>query len=207
MQIEKEWVNMSNKKESIELWNLLSAMISSIITDQIKDELFLAFTGHTVLKIIAEIAMLLILWKVIAHFGPIIQKRKIQLKYHKKPVYNRTEIISSYNKAKEYITNKGIVTDENNIDVFDVCKIAEKINLLYKVFVTNKLKSTIKASFRTSGNVDNIDRYISEYEYNELLDVAFKKLKYIENNSNNSLLKSDISELLKRIDELKEITK
>ncbi|MCI9086691.1 MAG: hypothetical protein HFE51_09780 [Clostridia bacterium] len=208
MQIEKEWVKMSKKKESSEIWNLLSAMISSIITDQIKEELFPADMGYPWLKILVEIAILLILWKVFACFGPIVNKRKMQLKYHKKPVYNRTEIILNYNKAKACITNQGIVIDENNdIDVFNVRNIAEGINLLYNVFVINKLKSTIKASFRTNSNVDNIDRYISGYEYNRLLDVAYEKLKNIEHNSNNVLLKSDISELLKRIKELREITK
>ena len=77
---------------------------------------------------------------------------------------------------------------------------------LYKTFCPGKklLAHLVKSTFRTGETVYEIGRYISPFEYNELI-CTVEKLLGLFADSNNKMLKSDYSNLQKQLNELKQI--
>ena len=209
-------------------WGALSAIASSILTSIIYDEFSspgyeaICSNGKLQLNQIEEygfwgkclliILIFLLFWTVISLVIPFAHYVLKRFRYRNKRQLRKADILEAYQSSKKDIlrlVEKGLLLDGtccNDMKMLYTEEISLIVIRLYKTFCPGKklLAHLVKSTFRTGETVYEIGRYISPFEYNELI-CTVEKLLGLFADSHNKMLKSDYSNLQKQLNELKQI--
>lgn len=212
------------------IWGALSAIASSILTAIICDEfssvsyevvdsdsgllLVPASEYHFLFKCLLIGAVFFFLWAIISGVIPFFYRILKRLKYRNKKKIKRSDILTVYQISKEKTLrlNEKISAIQSND--FESVKIlySEEISLiiiqLYKTFCPGKksLNHIVKSTFRSGDTIYEVGRYISPYEFDELICVI-ENLLSIFSNARDEMLLSDYSKLCEQISDLKQVNK
>lgn len=209
-------------------WGALSAITSSILTSIIYDEF--SSSGYEIVclgsslqlneisehnffhKCLLIIFIFLFLWATISIAIPFFYYVLKRLQYRNKRKFRKSDILTAYQTSKEdtlRLLEKVWVLEQNCYSSANVLY-SEEISLiiikLYNTFCPGKkhLDNVVKSAFRTGNTVYEIGRYISPFEYDELIGVVEKLLNLLSG-SQAEMLSSDYSKLSKQIDALKHV--
>ncbi len=208
------------KREIIFTWDNISsalyAVASSILTSALYDEL--SSTSYsiqntqqgTVITPISELnlwekmlitaALFLVIWIVLWILFSVIPHITQRIRYRNIAPYSQQQIVTQFRSAKQTIMKLQSLT-VNPLLYAD--ELAKTIRSLYKAFYQSRPGHayTIKAAFRTGDMADDIEQYISPYDYQAVIDEAEKlvfKLKEMTSGG-DELLRLDCTDLLKKI--------
>lgn len=210
-------------------WGALSAIASSILTSIIYDEF--SSPGYEVVysngklqlnqieeygfwgKCLIILFIFLLFWTVISLVIPLAHYMLKRFRCRNKRQLRKSDILEAYQSCKKDIlrlVEKGLLLEGtccNDMKMLYTEEISLIVIRLYKAFCPGKkpLDHLVKSTFRTGKTVYEINRFISPFEYNELI-CTVEKLLGLFAGSNDKILKSDYSNLQKQVDELKQIT-
>lgn len=209
-------------------WGALSAIVSSILTSILYEEL--ANCSYEVVRLgdslrlnqISEhnffqkclliILIFLFIWAIISVTIPLLYYVMRRFRYRNRRKFRKSDVLKTYQSSKEdirYLLEKVWVLGRNDCDSAGILY-SEEISLiiikLYSTFCPGKryLDNIVKSTFRTGETVYEIGRYISPFEYDEVICAA-EKLLNLFSDSQTSMLSSDYLRLKEQIDALKQV--
>lgn len=156
-------------------------------------------------KILIIGALFLAIWLTMWILFSVIPRTARRIKYRNIEPLSQQQIISQFKSAKQTIlslqnsaVNPLLYADE----------LATAIRSLYMAFCPSRpeLACTVKVAFRIGDMADDIDQYISPYDYQALIDEAEKLVSRLRGKDDGSdeLLHLDCAELSRRIRCLRE---
>lgn len=136
-------------------------------------------------------------------------------RFHRKKIYTKTQLVSSYNAIKKEIISlySEYRNNETRLEerIILIGSFAAQINSLHKIFVADGSANPIlvKKIFRNANSSDILraGEYITPYEYIALLDLVESFMQEQLNTKYKDCIQNDIISIQNVIKELKDLTK
>lgn len=223
---------MSNLKKENKILDATIAVVSGILTELLYSEISISYYEKRIInkvetfveisqtpffiKLLIIISLFLAIWILLSIILPRIIYKIQSMRHKRKPTYNNREVISIFNDTKREVQNIAFVFNNGfskiSFGLLYSDDIAICINKLHAIFCSNSRiqKKTIETVFRNSASISSKGNLISKYELVSLICVLEKLFNECmqENNcepNHRSLFREDVSELQKKIEELKQI--
>ncbi len=214
------------------LWNAVAAIASSILTGIICDEFSLTsyetkvVNGATHLipveehsfaaKILVVTLIFLLLWGLISWVIPFVLRLIKQIRYRNKKNFRRQEVYQVYQTGKSNVLQLwheiatipcvSVADDKPSSCILLYHeKVSTTILALYTTFCPQKMRlnQVVESCFRTGETIFDVGRYISPFEYDELIAELGKLLDCFASfdipmlNQDNGQLREKLAELEK----------
>lgn len=211
------------------LWSEISAIVSSILTNLIYEELTstefeLITTGEKNLvvqlndgefgkRIAVILGIFFCLWFAIYVFVPVFLELVDRVRCHNMKGFKKSKVVSIFERMRKKVIEVSAqfstLSAETSFVLLYSSEIAQIINSMYITFCprTKHLNKIVKSSFRGGATVYDIGRYISPYEFDALLNELEKLVEVLLASSDSSVLLVDSMALKEEISELKNVTR
>lgn len=223
--------------KDIDPMSYISAITSGILTNILYGDLFpchyekkIADNGTTLFEPIEEynlwqklliiLSIFLILWFILYIVFPFIINLAKSLSRKKRIIYTSKDIVCSYKNINTNVQNliernQLLLSISNVSNTVLASEISHYINELDRLFIekNNVQQKIINSAFRHGNTINDINKYISYYEFHALIDnvdALFHSIfpnqtnnNNLQQNNNNNLQQKDCSNLEEKLEKLK----